>query len=181
MFSGRLEWYKGVFDIVEAANKLIHDPVLEKYLLTFTFVGDGSQRNKLEELVKTYNLERHVMFRHVPYGSMNREYNMADIFIAPSKPTPTYEEQYCTALLEAQACGLPIVTTRSGGIPENIGEAGLLVEPGDISALAGALKSFILNPKKRIHYADIARERAVTVHDARIGANKLTDLYTSLF
>jgi glycosyltransferase involved in cell wall biosynthesis len=112
---------------------------------------------------------------------MNALYNTADIFIAPSKPTPTYEEQYCTALLEAQASGLPIVTTRSGGIPENIGDAGILVEPGDVSAIAQALKSYILSLKKRSLYGLKARRRALTVHDARIGAKKLAAVYTSLF
>lgn len=181
MFSGRLEWYKGVFDIVEAANKLIHDPALASYLLTFVFVGEGSQKGRLESLIDTYNLQRHVEFRHGPYAQMNEQYNKADIFVAPSKPTPTYEEQYCTALLEAQACGLPIVTTRSGGIPENIGDAGLMVEPGDVSAIATALKSYILAPKKRLQYGNMARQRATSVHDARIGAKKLAALYTSLF
>jgi glycosyltransferase involved in cell wall biosynthesis len=181
LFSGRLEWYKGVFDIVEAANKLIHDPTIQSYMLSFVFVGDGSAKEKLIELEQRYALMRHVVHTHAAYEQMNVLYNSADIFIAPSKPTPTYEEQYCTALLEAQACGLPIVTTNSGGIPENIGEAGVIVEPGDVSAMTEALKSFIVSPKKREVYGLRARKRAVTVHDAQIGADKLADLYTSLF
>lgn len=181
LFSGRLEWYKGVFDIVEVAAKLIHDPVLRQYLLTFVFVGTGSEYRRLVSVEQQYGISRHFMHTNAPYEHMNALYNTADIFIAPSKPTPTYEEQYCTALLEAQASGLPIVTTRSGGIPENIGDAGVLVEPGDVSAIAQALKSYILSPKKRILYGSTARRRALTVHDARIGAKKLAALYTSLF
>ena len=181
LFSGRLEWYKGVFDIVEVARKLIRDPVLQNYRLNFVFVGEGSQYNKLISLENKYGIARHFVHKKVLYDHMNREYNKADIFVAPSKPTPTYEEQYCTALLEAQACGLPIVTTRSGGIPENIGDAGLIVEPGDIAALSQSLKSYILSSKKRLHYGTKARIRALRVHDARIGANKLAALYTSLF
>ncbi len=180
LFTGRFEWYKGVFDLVEAANKLVHDPALKVYLLTFIFVGNGSERVKLAGQISRYSLERHVVFKHVPYSEMNAVYNEADIFIAPSKPTPTYEEQYCTALLEAQAASLPIVTTRSGGIPENIGDAGIVVEPGDVSAIATALKSFILSPKKRLEYGARARQRAETVHDARLGAKKLAALYTSV-
>lgn len=181
MFSGRLEWYKGVFDIAEAAQKLIHDPALSNYLLTFLFVGDGSEKQKLLTLENQYSLSRHFIHEQVSYDNMPGEYAKADIFVAPSKPTSTYEEQYCTTLLEAQAAGLPIVTTRSGGIPENIGDAGLLVEPGDVAGIAGALKSFIVSPKKRLAYASKARERAVRVHDTEIGAKKLAALYTSLF
>lgn len=178
LFSGRLEWYKGVFDIVEAATRLIHDPALSGYLLEFVFVGDGSQRQKLTDFEVKYGITRHFIHKQVPYEQMNKEYGNADIFIAPSKPTPTYEEQYCTVLLEAQAAGLPIVTTRSGGIPENIGNAGIVVEPGDIPAIAQALKSYILSPQKRELFSKKARARAIHVHDARIGANKLAALYT---
>ncbi len=181
LFSGRIEWYKGVFDIVKAAQKLIHDPALKQYFLTFVFVGNGSEKGKMLDLEQRYGLKRHFVHTSAPYEHMNTLYNTADIFIAPSKPTPTYEEQYCTALLEAQAAGLPIVTTRSGGIPENIGDAGIMVRPGDIPAIADALKSYILSPKKRMLYAARARRRAVHVHDARIGAKKLTSLYESLF
>lgn len=180
LFVGRLEWYKGVFDIVDAVNKLIHDPALTGYLLTVKFVGEGSQKTRLINVIHTFGIERHFEFAHAAYAEMNSIYNEADIFIAPSKPTPTYEEQYCTALLEAQACGLPIVTTRSGGIPENIGEAGLVVEPGDVAAIASALRSYILNPKKRLVYGKKAHTRAIAVHDAKIGAEKLADLYESI-
>lgn len=180
LFSGRLEWYKGVFDIVEAGNKLLHDPKLSAFQLEFVFVGEGSEKHALVEKIASFGLLGHFTFTHVPYAEMNAVYNTADIFVAPSKPTPTYEEQYCTALLEAQACGLPIVTTRSGGIPENIGDAGIMVEPGDVAAIATAIKMYILYPKKRAYFAKLARQRAINVHDARLGAEKLAALYTSL-
>ncbi|MCX6792182.1 MAG: glycosyltransferase [Candidatus Gottesmanbacteria bacterium] len=172
LFCGRFEWYKGIFDFIDAATRLLHDPALRTYQLEFRMVGDGSEKMKIPEWIQHYS---------VGYEKMPSVYNDADIFVAPSKPTPTYEEQYCTVLLEAQASGLPIVTTRSGGIPENIGDAGILVEPGDVSAIAEALKSYILSPKKRLAYAGLARKRAVSVHDAGIGAKKLAALYTSLF
>jgi alpha-maltose-1-phosphate synthase len=172
LFSGRLEWYKGIFDFINAAERLLHDPVLRTYQLTFRMVGDGSQKWKIPDWIEQFS---------VGYNGMPKIYNNADIFIAPSKPTPTYEEQYCTVLLEAQAAGLPIVTTRTGGIPENIGEAGIVVKPGDVPAIAQALKSYILSPRKRMLYGLMARRRALTVHDVGIGAKKLAALYTSLF
>jgi glycosyltransferase involved in cell wall biosynthesis len=82
--------------------------------------------------------------------------------------------------LEAQASGLPIVTTESGGIPENVGSAAVLVPPGDAESLANALKQFILSPTMRNDYAKKARKRAETVHDIHIGSKKLNDLYQSL-
>jgi glycosyltransferase involved in cell wall biosynthesis len=52
-----------------------------------------------------------------------------------------------------------------------------MVEPGDVSAIAQAIKSYILRPKKRLVYGQKARERALTVHDAAIGAKKLAGIY----
>lgn len=180
MFSGRLEAYKGVFDILQAARLLLHDPKMAKSPLKFLFVGDGSQKQRMIEEEQRLGLSNVVDHISVLYDDMPAMYQMADIFVAPSKPTPTYDEQYCTALLEAQASGLAIVTTRTGGIPENVGDAALLVQPGDVKALAKSIKSFIMNPMVRSRYAKKARKRAETVHDISIGAKKLTELYLSI-
>lgn len=173
MYSGRLEEYKGVLDICAAAEILKRDPDLKKYILDFLFVGSGSVH--VDHKVKS-----------VSYSDMSKMYAEADIFIAPSKSQygrdrkVTWEEQYNTALMEAQAAGLPIVTTRSGGIPENVGNAAVMVEPGNVNAIAQTLKEFILNPKKREEYAMRALKRARTVHDKMIGAKKLAQLYHEL-
>ena len=171
VFAGRFEWEKGIFDVIAAAERLRHDPSLQPYHLTFRMVGDGSQKSKIPDWIETMC---------VGYEDMPNVYRDADIFVAPSKPTRTFEEQYCTALLEAQACGLPIVTTNTGGIPENIGNAGIVVEPGNVTAISQAIQDFIEHPKKRELFSIKARARALTVHDARIGAKKLAHVYLNV-
>ena len=180
LFSGRLEAYKGVYEILYAAKLLLIDPDLEKYILRFVFVGEGSEKTQLLESEKKLGIKKFITHKSVAYDAMPQEYQKVDIFCAPSKPTTTYQEQYCTALLEAQAAGLPIVTTFSGGIPENIGNAGLVVGPGDFYSLKEALKQFILSPKLRIEYGRKARNRAEAVHDTRVIANQLDNLYKTL-
>ena len=180
LFTGRLEFYKGIFDVVKAAEILLKNRDLKSYNLTFTFVGNGSQKKNLLQYEKELGIEKFIIHKEVSYDKMPYEYYLADIFIAPSKPIPTYEEQYCTVLLEAQASGLSIVTTKSGGIPENVGDAAILVEQGDYKAMANELKLFILNPKRRMEFSKKARKRAETVHDAKIIAKKLSDLYESI-
>lgn len=165
LFCGRLEIEKGVLDFVQMAARLPKN-------LRFVMVGEGSQKEKL----RGPRLE----LRSVSYEEMPKVYQEADIFVAPSKPTPTWEEQYSTVLLEAQASGLPIVTTRTGGIPENIGDAGILVDPGDVSGLVRAAKRFISDYKLRLRYAKKARQQAVRVHDITVGAAKLDNLYSAL-
>ncbi len=190
LFSGRLEKYKGVLDILSAAERIIVDKRVRGYDIQFVFVGDGKERLNMAIYEKRFHLESHVLHRSVPYSQMPEVYNAADIFVAPSrpyfakasrgKPVKVWEEQYCTALLEAQAAGLPIVTTVSGGIPENVGNAAELVRPGDVTALTEKLISFITSPSKRKQFALAARKRAVTVHDKMIGAKKLADLYRKI-
>ena len=180
LFAGRLEEYKGVFDVLRAAEFLKTDRALQKYSIRWLFVGDGSQKGRLIEEEKRLGLDATIRHKVVSYSEMPKVYEKADIFVAPSKPTRTYDEQYCTVLLEAQASGLPIVTTQTGGIPENIGDAGILVKPGDEEAIARAIKDFIIEPKYRMTYAKKARQRALHVHDIQIGAKKLSELYKRL-
>lgn len=179
LFAGRFEEEKGVLDLLSAARVLAADDALRPYTINWLFVGSG-----------TINISStHVRAKYVNYEAMPKVYQEADVFVAPSKPrtvlvrgkpTPTWEEQYCTVLLEAQAAGLPIVTTRTGGIPENIGDAGIVVSAGDVRQIARAIKEFILKPKLRAMFAKKARRRAMAVHDVTIGANKLDLLYQRL-
>jgi glycosyltransferase involved in cell wall biosynthesis len=180
LFVGRLETYKGVLDILEAARLLLADEAMGQTKLKFLFVGEGSQKSTMLDFIRKWKLENYVEFRASLYDGMPKIYELGDIFVAPSKPTATWMEQYCTALLEAQAAGLPIVTTRSGGIPENIGDAGLVVEPGNVSELASALKGFIVHEQARKMYGAKAMKQAKTVHDIRIGAQKMSQLYAQV-
>lgn len=180
LFAGRLEIYKGVYEILYAAKKLLTDPELKKYHLKFIFVGDGSQKQHLIALEKQLGIEKFIDHKHVSYQEMPKEYIQADVFIAPSKTDKYWQEQYNTTLLEAQASGLPIVTTYSGGIVENVGSAAILVQPADFLSLSEALKLFILDQKLRMHYAKKARQRAEKVHDAKIIAKKISEVYENV-
>lgn len=177
LFVGRLEKEKGVWDVLEAYLRLLKETKITKNPPRLKIIGRGSQQAKLKAFAEKNGLDWHSIHESATYDEMPVVYRGADIFVAPSKPTPTWEEQYCTALLEAQASGLPIVTTETGGIPENVGDAAVLVAPGDVRAIANALKRFLLDRASRTSYAAKARERAVKVHDIAIGARKLASLY----
>jgi len=180
LFAGRLEEYKGVFDILQAIQMLKKDRSLRGVPFRMVFVGNGSQKEKMERQEWLLGLSDIVSHTEASYDDMPAVYNQADIFIAPSVPTPTYDEQYCTVLLEAQANGLPIVTTRTGGIPENVGNAAVMVAPGDIMGLKRSIKGFITDTKLRVGYAYRARQRAMAVHDIHIGAEKLSAVYRNV-
>jgi len=177
MFAGRFEKYKGVYEILYAAKRLLKDQELKKYHLLFSFVGDGSEKDNLLTLERKLGIEKFVVHKHVSYENMPNEYETVDIFTAPSKADKYWQEQYNTTLLEAQASGLPIVTTHSGGIIENVGDAAILTQPDDFLSLSEGLKQFIISPELRIHYSQKARKRAEKIHDAQIIAKNISLVY----
>lgn len=176
LFAGRLEFYKGVYEIVYSAKRLLMDPDLVGTDLIFVMVGDGGEKGKLQRLVEQLGITKRFIWKSVSYGKMVEEYRNADIFVAPSRATPTYQEQFSTVLLEAQASGLPIVTTASGGIPENVEDAALISNPGDFYSISENLKRFILDPKLRESYGNKARKH-VQKYSVDIGSKEIEKVY----
>lgn len=176
LFSGRLEFYKGVYDVVYSAKRLLEDGDLRKFDLRFVMVGSGGEKIKLQKLTERLEIAKYFLWKSVPYEKMAIEYSQADIFVAPSRATPTYQEQFSTVLLEAQAAGLPIVTTASGGIPENVEDAALIANPGDFYSISENLKRFILDTKLRSFYGHKAREH-VKKYSVDVGAKQIEKVY----
>jgi glycosyltransferase involved in cell wall biosynthesis len=130
-----LEAHYGVDCILRAfayIKKEIPDAVL-------TVVGDGSQRNALENLATELHLQPHATFTgRVEHAEIIRHYSASDIYLNASKI-----DNQPLSILEAFACGLPVVTTDAGGIPDIVTDenTGFLVPVGDYEALASrALK-----------------------------------------
>lgn len=113
----------------------------------------------------------------VPYASMPKIYQSADVFLLPSLATPTWEEQYGMALVEAMACGLPIITTSSGAIPEVVGNAGLISSPTDYESLKSHLCQALSDPVLCSHLAARSLARARHRYDSRRVSTRLAQLY----
>lgn len=177
LYVGRLEICKGVFELLYAIKQLVSNRKFKNYHIRARFIGSGSKMRDMLVMEKRLGIDSVISHEVLPYTKIPECYHWADLFIAPSKADTYWQEQYNTALLEAQASGLPIVTTLSGGIPENVGEAGVLVQPADIVSLTEGIEQLICNPKLRVTYARKARKRAETVHDVTIIARKLEHVY----
>jgi len=98
-----------------------------------------------------------------------------DIFIMPS-----LHEGLGVAALEAMACGLPVVASEIGGLREVVedGRTGFLVAPGDVRALAGALRSLAHAGQYRIAMGAAARQRAVASFRMELMARRTLELYS---
>jgi len=118
-------------------------------------IGDGPEMERLKTLTRKLGLEKTVVFTGFRKDAV-RLLQMADIFALSS-----LSEGTSLALLEAMACGLPVVATAVGGNPEIVedGKTGLLVPSEDPPALAGALWLLAENPSLREKLGQRGREK----------------------
>ncbi len=140
LYAGRLIPWKGVQYAIAALEK-VPGAIL-------AIAGDGHYRATLEEQVQAAGLGERVRFLGaVPHEGLPRLLAVSDVLVATSFASETFG----IALVEAQACGVPVVASRFGGFPEVVrdGETGLLVPPQDPEALAAALRSLLADEGRR--------------------------------
>jgi len=130
IFVGSLIPRKGLDFLLPALERIKDRP------WKLDIIGDGPSKFKYEELSKSLNLNSRIRFLgYQAHASVSEFMRQADLIVSSSLS----ENQPCV-LLEAQACGLPIIGTNVGGIPEIIYPgSGWLAQPGDIASLANAL------------------------------------------
>jgi glycogen synthase len=171
VFVGRLAPQKGVRTLVEAA-RLLKTPGAQVLL-----VGDGPQRSTLEEEIQRQGVGDMVhLFGFVPHDLVPAVLTHADLLVLPS----LYEE-LGTILLEAMWVGVPIVASRTGGIPDIIddGVNGLLVAPGDPQVLARTVDYLLADPDLARRLGEAARELARD-YDWGVLAERVLAIYRSL-
>lgn len=124
---------KGIQYLIEAIDSL-----KSEYVFLLTVIGEGNAKAHLERMVRDLGLESRINFvGRIPREETLPYYQEADVFVLPS-----LNEGMSNAMLEALACGLPIITTRTGGAEELVreGENGFIVKHGDAQDLARALR-----------------------------------------
>ncbi|KAF5086884.1 D-inositol-3-phosphate glycosyltransferase [anaerobic digester metagenome] len=146
LFFGNVVAYKGP-DVLLKAFAIVKKLYPELMLL---YVGRGEMQAELQKLSEEMNISGSVVFAgFIEEKSKPLYYHSADIFCLPSV---TMAEAFGIVNLEAMACGLPVVSSKLGGIPDIVqnGKNGIIVEPGDIEALADALKELVENDDLRV-------------------------------
>src|SRR5215217_8315852 len=168
LFVGRLAPQKGVRALVEAAA-LIENPSARVLL-----VGDGPERPALEREARQIGVGDRVRFEgFFAHDRLPAAMAHADILVLPS----VYEE-LGTVLLEAMWAGLPIVASRTGGIPDVIedGANGLLVPPGEPEALARAIDRVLADRGLAYRLSEGAQARAKD-YDWEVLAGRVLQVY----
>jgi len=147
--------------------------VREKVPAKLVLVGDGPDRAEAERLARELGIAEYVVFLG-KQSALSEILSIADIFLLPSQ-----QEAFGLSALEAMSCGVPVVATNIGGIPEVVshGETGYISELGDVSRMARYCIDLLTNPKKLAIFRERARTRAVEKFDIDL----IVPMYESLY
>jgi colanic acid/amylovoran biosynthesis glycosyltransferase len=166
----RLGPQKGLHILVEAVARVAP----ERPDLRVVIVGDGPLREQLEAQAATNGVSNHIHFAGVAGGEAVRQHLLdARAFVLPS-----FAEGLPVVLMEALALRRPVITTWVAGIPELVDSAvGWLSPPGDVEALANAIRAALDTPVEQLAaMGDAGRDRVRAAHDADANGAQLAGL-----
>lgn len=151
VFSGRVTAEKGIMQLIEAMTLLQDLPRIKLLVIGSSFYGNDDNENAFANALrgKAAHLSDRIIFTgFIPYAQMPNYLQIADIAVIPS----VWDDPFPTTVLEAQAMGLPIISTRRGGIPEQVTEESAILLDTDecfVDNLATAIRDLYQHPEKR--------------------------------
>ena len=151
-FLGRFVPEKGVALLLDALSR-------SRSPWRALFVGDGPERGTVEAFAEA-RADRVRIVSDATHDDVPRWLNAMDLLCAPSQTTPRWREQFGRMLVEAMACGVPVVASDSGEIPHVLANAGIVVSEGDVNAWAEAIDRLLADPAMRRELAAKGRRRA---------------------
>ena len=176
----RLAPHKGHETVLRAVRM-----VASRHALTYVVVGDGPCRQQLESRVAEMGIEELVRFvGKVPDNELPRYYGAADVFALCSEERRNEGsvEGFGLVFLEASACGVPVVGTKAGGIPDAVedGETGFLVPPRDAAAVARAIDLLLTDRGLARRMGEAGRQRVLDRFNWANTGEAVSDVLLSL-
>lgn len=155
LFVGTLEPRKNIPMLIKAFYKMKNMSIGCKFRLVIA----GKKGWKYEGIFNTVdklNLQKDVLFTgYIPEEDMPALYNAATLFVYPS-----LYEGFGLPPLEAMACGTPVITSNTSSLPEVVGDAGIMIDPYDVDALAKAMYDMLTNDGLRENFVREGLKRA---------------------
>jgi N-acetyl-alpha-D-glucosaminyl L-malate synthase BshA len=151
----------------------IYNTIRQRVPSKLVLIGDGPDRSNCERLCRDLKIYEDVKFLG-KQAELVPLLSAADVFLMPSQ-----SESFGLSALEAMACGVPVVSSSVGGLPELVvhGETGFIAEIGDIQRMAKYAVDLLTNEQKHALFAEASRRRAVEMFDVK----KVVDLYEGFY
>ncbi|MEE4381052.1 MAG: glycosyltransferase family 4 protein [Pseudomonadales bacterium] len=160
---------KGLRYLLEAFARLVP----QRPALRLVVVGRLREDGETKPLLARLGIGDRVEFRHgLSREALVRLYAEATLAVVPS-----LYEGFGLPAAEAMACGVPVISSRGGALPEVVGDAGLLVPPGDAPAIADAVTALLDDPGRRAGLGARGRRRVVEQFSWSVAARRLGDYY----
>lgn len=162
LYSGRINKDKGVSELIDAMLQIKNTPNIKLLILGSTFFDDAKRDNDFITSLKSKSFEiadRISFTGFIPYAQVPDYLKLADIAVLPSM----WNEPFGLTIAEAQAIGLPIITTNRGGIPEVASDKNAImlnIEDHFIDNLADAILDLYQHPEKRKAMSQASLERS---------------------
>jgi len=181
LFVGHFGLRKGSHLLLKAAPAIIERFPQSLFVLvggTPSFLGSDIYWGMLQDLAVQSGISKQVRFvGTVPYDEVVRYYLAADLFVLP-----TLYEGLPKVVLEAMACGLPVVTTRVSGNTDVVvnGETGVLIEPQSVEQLQDAILNLLSDPEMMRQMGLRGRQRALEKFTWERAAKQVLDVYDEI-
>lgn len=180
LFVGRLAEKKGVSYLIKAMPGVLKE-IPNAHLV---IIGSGSEEKRLKGLTKKLGLEEKISFLgKIPNEELPQYYNLSDVFVAPSIQAKKGDtEGLGVVLLEAIACGTPVIGTNIGGISDIIknNQTGLLVEQKNSEQLGEAVIKLLENKKIRKQLIKNAQKHIKDIFSWEVVSEKFKKIYKDL-
>ena len=173
-FLGRLVPAKGLRVLMEALEAL--DPDLPWSLLV---LGGGELQSEIENWAKRRGWQGRVHIHLARQEDVPRYLALVDVLVAPSQTMRNWKEQFGRMLIEAFACGVPVIASDSGEIPHVVGDAGMIVPEKDVPAWTAAIHRMLRDTelRSRLRQSQISRVQQFSVPQV---AEQFKSCYQSL-
>jgi spore coat protein SA len=164
LYAGRLTREKGVHLLIDAMKEVFRrDSRVNLEVVGSSWWGGNQSTPYIEGLkAMAQDAGQRIVFRgYVRSDLMPAAYRSADLFVAPS----VWQEPFGKVILEAMACGLPVIASNRGGIPEVVGEAGILIDPEAPPSLIASIWRLLADAALRRRLGVMGRTRAAQEFD----------------
>lgn len=177
VFLGVIIKRKGIYELIEAINKLKEMDMLKEYNIKFLICGSGIEEKEIKDKVNSYKLNEYVKMM----GWINEQTKIEILKKSQLLVLPSYNEGLPMAILEAMSYGIPVISTDVGSIAEVVNEKnGVLIRPKSCDEIVRGIKFIINNIDNWDEYSKQAKRDIIENFNERSYFLKFERLYDNM-